>query len=123
MSAVTGLHPLHGTGRAPEGRKEERAKIERFRSCLQILPCDPEYARIAGEINAGLLNRGAPVSTTEVRIGATSLPHGSVVTSKRPNFIRINGSKLAVNHRLRPGRSPGDVTFCPQFCHYVDALL
>lgn len=96
LSVVTEFELYQGAGRAPEERRdEERAKVERFLSCLQILPFDSDCARIAGEINAGLLNGGTPVSITDVWIGATGLRNGwTVVTNNKRDFGRIKGLKL-----------------------------
>ena len=96
VSAVTEFELYQGAGRAPEERREaERAKVERFLSCLQVLPFDSECARIAGEINAGLLNNGTPISITDVWIGATGLRHGwTMVTSNKRDFSRIEGLTL-----------------------------
>lgn len=96
VSAVTEFELHQGAGRAPEDRREEeRVKVERFLSCLQVLPFDSESARIAGEVNAGLLNSGTPVSITDVWIGATGLRQGwTVVTSNQRDFIKIKGLTL-----------------------------
>ncbi len=96
ISAVTGFELFQGAGRAPEERREdEREKVSRFVSCLQVLPFDSECARIAGRINAALLNQGTPVSIADVFIGATGLRHGwTVATNNRRDFARIGGLML-----------------------------
>ena len=59
--------------------------VERFQS----------EARIAGRLNAELLNNGTPVSITDVWIAATGLRHGwTVVTSNVRDFARIKGLRL-----------------------------
>jgi tRNA(fMet)-specific endonuclease VapC len=96
LSAVTEFELLQGADRAPEDRREEeRSKVTRFISCLEVLPFDSECAQIAGRINAELLNRGTPVSITDVFIGASGLRHGwTVVTSNTRDFSRIEGLTL-----------------------------
>ncbi len=96
LSVVTEFELFQGAARAPEDRREEeRSKVARFVSCLQILLFDSECARIAGQINADLLNRGTPVSITDVWIAATGLRHGwTVVTSNIRDFARIEGLVL-----------------------------
>jgi len=96
LSAVTEFELFQGAARAPEERRaEERVKVERFLSCLQVLPFDSDCARLAGELNAGLLNHGTPVSVTDVWIGATGLRHGwTVVTNNKRDFGRMEGLEL-----------------------------
>lgn len=96
LSVVSEFELVQGSGRAPEERREEeRAKVERFLSCVQVLPFDSDCARIAGELNAELLNAGTPVSITDVWIGATGLRYGwTVVTNNSRDFGRIKGLTL-----------------------------
>jgi len=93
ISVVTEFELFQGAGRAPVDRREdEHAKVTRLVSCLQLLPFDSECARIAARINADLLNRGTPVSITDVFIAATGLRHGwPVVTHNTRDFKRIEG--------------------------------
>jgi tRNA(fMet)-specific endonuclease VapC len=52
-------------------------------------------AHRAGEINAVLLNRGTPVSVTDVFIAATALEIGvPVITNNLRDFGRIDGLEL-----------------------------
>ena len=75
--------------------KTSRAKVSRFVASLQILPFDSECARIAARLNAGLLNRGTPVSITDVFIAATGLRHQwTIVTNNTKDFLRIDGLTL-----------------------------
>ena len=96
ISVVTEFELFQGADRAPlEYRDDERAKVARFVTSLQILPFDSECARIAASINAGLLNQGTPVSITDVFIAATGLRHQwTVVTSDTKDFHRIDGLVL-----------------------------
>ena len=96
ISVVTEFELFHAADRAPlEYRDDERAKVARFVTSLQILPFDSECARIAASINAGLLNQGTPVSITDVFIAATGLRHQwTVVTSDTKDFHRIDGLVL-----------------------------
>lgn len=93
ISVVTEFELLQGADRAPEARrKEERAKVSRFVALLQLLTFDSKCARIAARINADLLNRGTPVSITDVFIAATALRHRwTVVTNNAKDFRRIEG--------------------------------
>ena len=96
ISVVTEFELFQGADRAPlEYRDDERAKVARFVTSLQILPFDSECARIAASINAGLLNQGTPVSITNVFIAANGLRHQwTVVTSDTKDFHRIDGLVL-----------------------------
>lgn len=96
ISAVTEFELFQGACRAPaERRKEEHSKVSLFMTALQILPFDPECARIAARINADLLNRGTPISVTDIFIAATGLRHRyTVVTNNTKDFRRIEGLAL-----------------------------
>lgn len=96
ISVITEFELFQGADRAPaEHRKEERTKVSRFVATLQILPFDSECARIAARINADLLNRGTPVSITDVFIAGTGLRHKwTVVTNNMKDFRRIAGLTL-----------------------------
>ena len=96
ISVVTEFELFQGADRAPvEHREEESAKVSRFVASLQILPFDSECARIAARLNAGLLNRGTPVSITDVFIAATGLRHQwTIVTNNTKDFLRIDGLTL-----------------------------
>jgi tRNA(fMet)-specific endonuclease VapC len=96
ISVITEFELFQGADRAPaRHRKDERLKVSRFVSNLQILPFDSNCARIAARINAALLNRGTPVSITDVFIAATGLSHKmTVVTNNTKDFRRIDGLTL-----------------------------
>lgn len=96
VSVVTEFELIQGAARAPkERREEERRKVTRFLSAFQSVPFDSECARIAGELNAGLLNAGTPVSIADVFIAATGLRHDwRVVTSNVRDFARMKDLKL-----------------------------
>ena len=96
ISVITEFELFQGADRAPaEHQKEERAKVSRFVASLQILPFDSECARIAARINADLLNRGKPVSITDVFIAAVGIRHKmTVVTNNTKDFRQINGLTL-----------------------------
>lgn len=93
VSAVTGFELLQGAGRAPEEfRKAEGRKVCSFLARLRQIPFDEECGRIAGEMNACLLNRGTPVSVTDVFIAATAMSLGvPVVTNNLRDFEKIDG--------------------------------
>ncbi len=96
LSVVTEFELFQGAERAPwEHRENERDKVSRFVSRLQILPFDSECARIAARHNADLLSKGNPISITDVFIAATGLRHGwTVVTNNTREFGRIDGLAL-----------------------------
>jgi tRNA(fMet)-specific endonuclease VapC len=96
ISVVTEFELFQGADRAPaQYREEEYAKVLRFVASLQVLPFDSECARIAARLNAGLLNRGTPVSITDVFIAATGLRHQSTtVTNNTKDFLKIEGLTL-----------------------------
>ncbi len=96
ISAVTEFELFQGVDRAPEDRAaDERAKVTRFVSCLRILPFDSDCARVAGRLNASLLNRGTPVDIADVFIAATALREGwTLVTNNTRDFSKIEGLEL-----------------------------
>lgn len=96
ISVVTEFELFQGADRAPaEHREDESAKVSRFVASLQVLPFDSECARIAARLNAGLLNRGTPVSLTDVFIAATGLRHQwTIVTNNTKDFLRIDDLTL-----------------------------
>lgn len=96
ISSVTEFELFQGAGRgAPEFREEEMVKVVRFISAIQSLPFDRDCARIAGEINARLLNRGTPVGILDVLIAATCLRYdGTLVTNNTRDFEKIGGLTL-----------------------------
>ncbi len=96
ISVVTEFELFQGADRAPdEHREDERTKVLRFVSSLQILPFDSNCARIAARLNAGLLNQGTPVSITDVFIAATGLrQQWTVVTNNTKDFRRFDGLTL-----------------------------
>jgi len=93
ISVVTEFELFQGADRAPaQYREDEQAKVSRFVASLQVIPFDSECARIAARINAGLLNRGTPVSITDVFIAATGLRYQSTtVTNNTKDFLKIEG--------------------------------
>ncbi len=96
ISVITEFELFQGADRAPsDHQKEERLKVSRFVATLQILPFDSECARIAARLNANLLNRGTPVSITDVFIAVTGLRHKiTVVTNNTKDFRRMDGLTL-----------------------------
>lgn len=96
ISVVTEFELFQGADRAPaEYRDNELSKVSRFVAGLQILPFDSTCARIAAGLNAGLLNRGTPVSITDVFIAATGLhQQWTVVTNNTKDYRRIDGLLL-----------------------------
>jgi len=96
ISVITEFELFQGADRAPlVHRAEERKKVERFVSMLQILPFDSDCARMAAKINAELLNQGTPVSITDVFIAATGLCYQwTVVTNNTKDFLRIGNLPL-----------------------------
>lgn len=96
ISVVTEFELFQGADRAPaQYREDEHAKVSRFVASLQVIPFDSECARIAARINAGLLNRGTPVSITDVFIAATGLRYQSTtVTNNTKDFLKIEGLTL-----------------------------
>jgi predicted nucleic acid-binding protein len=93
ISVITEFELFQGADRAPDDRREEeRGKVARFVGSLEILPFDSSCARIAGRINAELMNKGTPVSITDVFIAATALRHQwTIVTNNVKDFRRIEG--------------------------------
>lgn len=98
ISVITEFELFQGADRAPEERRdEERTKVSRFISCLRVLPFDSDCARLAAKINADLLNRGTPVSLTDVFIAATGICHGwTIITNNTRDLKRIGGLTLEV---------------------------
>ncbi len=96
LSVITEFELFQGADRAPEEyREQEREKVSRFVSRLQILPFDSECARIAARHNAELLNRGTLIGITDLFIAATGLRHAwTVVTNNTREFRRVRGLVL-----------------------------
>ena len=96
VSVVTEFELLQGAARASAARRNsERTKVLGFLSALHVVPFDSECARIAARINAELLDRGTPVSVTDVFIAATALRGAwRVVASDIRDFKRIDGLEL-----------------------------
>ncbi|MES2981486.1 MAG: type II toxin-antitoxin system VapC family toxin [Verrucomicrobiota bacterium] len=96
ISVITEFELFQGADRAPaERRQEERGKVAHFVSSLEILSFDSACARIAGRINAELINKGTPISITDVFIAATGLRHQwTVVTNNMKDFRRIDGLEM-----------------------------
>ena len=96
ISVITEFELFQGADRAPADRRDdERPKVARFVTCLQVLPVDSECARIAARINADLLNHGTPVAITDVFIAASALQHSwSLVTNNTRDFRHIPGLSL-----------------------------
>lgn len=96
ISTVTEFELFQGALRAPVNRQaDEKERVARLVSLLQILPFDSECARIAAELNAGLLNAGKPRNITDVFIAATAIRHGlTVVTSNTKDFSDLPGLDL-----------------------------
>jgi len=96
ISVVTGFELIQGVWRAPEEfREEEGRKVAAFLAKIRQVNFDYLSAHRAGEINAVLLNRGTPVSVTDVFIAATALEIGvPVITNNLRDFGRIDGLEL-----------------------------
>jgi len=96
ISVVTGFELIQGVWRAPEKfREEEGRKVAAFLAKIRQVNFDYLCAHRAGEINAVLLNRGTPVSVTDVFIAATALEIGvPVITNNLRDFGRIDGLEL-----------------------------
>lgn len=96
VSSVTVFELVQGAGRAPaQHRANEDRKVSMFLAKIQSLDFDRNCARIAGDINAGLLNNGTPVGIMDVFIAATAAIWGlPVVTSNTRDFSRIAGLRM-----------------------------
>ncbi len=96
ISVISEFELCQGADRAPvEMRDSELAKVRRFVGSLQLLDFDSECARLAGKINADLLNRGTPISIADVFIAATTLRfERTLVTNNLKDFQRIEGLLL-----------------------------
>ena len=96
ISVVTGFELIQGVWRAPEEfREEEGRKVAAFLAKISQVNFDYLCAHRAGEINAVLLNRGTPISVTDVFIAATALEIGvPVITNNLRDFGRIDGLEL-----------------------------
>jgi tRNA(fMet)-specific endonuclease VapC len=96
VSAVTVFELVQGAGRAPIAhRASEDRKISTFLSAIPSVEFDRSCARIAGDINAALLNSGTPVGILDVFIAATALVMDlPLVTSNTRDFFKIEGLEL-----------------------------
>jgi tRNA(fMet)-specific endonuclease VapC len=79
-------------GNAKPGSPRHLQGLIELLSDVTILAVDGEVARRFGEVRAGLLDRGRPVSGMDLLIGATALVHGlTVVTHNTQDFTDIPG--------------------------------
>jgi tRNA(fMet)-specific endonuclease VapC len=91
VSAITEFELIQGAHRAPEARRDEESlKVRTFLAAFKVVPFDSASAALAGELNAGLLNRGRPVGIADVLIAATALSRGyRWVTNNLKDFEAI----------------------------------
>lgn len=91
LSAVTEFELYQGAERArSEYQAEERRKVALFLSRMEILPFDSRHAKVAAIINAGLLNKGTPISLPDVLIAATALSLNlPLITNNGREFKRV----------------------------------
>lgn len=88
MELYEGVHRADSTG-------AERQAVERVLDGITELPFDRTTAKRAGEINAELRSRGAPIDRTDVMIAAAALVNDlPVVTRNVDHFDRIDGLEV-----------------------------
>lgn len=96
VSVMTVFELVQGAGRAPlQHRAIEDRKVSALVAAIQTVEFDRNCARIAGNINAGLLNNGTPVGIMDVFIAATALIMDvPVVTNNTRDFSKIQGLEV-----------------------------
>lgn len=74
---------------------DEKAKVRRFLSSLNILNLDMESAILAGEIEASLIKRGEKIEVEDVMIAAIAMKNKeSLVTRNTKHFNKIEGLRI-----------------------------
>lgn len=91
LSAITEFELLQGARRAPAAYQEdEHRKVLVFLAPFHIHPFDSGCADIAANLNAKLLDKGKPISITDVFIAACALHHGfTLITNNTRDFRNI----------------------------------
>ena len=94
ISTITQLELYYGAYRSAQ--QERNIKIlQRFFSQFNIIPLDPEAARIAGKIRAELAASGTPIGPYDVQIAAIAMANNLiVVTHNTKEFSRVNGLQI-----------------------------
>lgn len=94
VTPITTFELFHGVGLASRRDREEQ-KVEQLLDNLLVFPIEPEGARMAGLILAGMQRAGEPISTLDLLIGCTAVHHGqAVVTRNRRDFDRVPGIEV-----------------------------
>jgi len=76
-------------------REEEKDKIRRFVSSVNVLPLDEGSAFLAGEIEGDLVMSGEKIGDTDVMIGAIAKNNGEgLITRNKNHFSKIDGLRI-----------------------------
>ena len=95
LSTITLAEIYYGIEKAPEKKKERRAKIEQIKSQLEIYPFNVAAAVKYGVIRASLEKQGQPISERDLQIAAIALANKlCIVTHNTKEFNRM--AKLSV---------------------------
>lgn len=94
ISTITQLELYYGAYRSVQ-LERNLAILQRFFSQFNIIPLDPEAARIAGRIRAELAASGTPIGPYDVQIAAIAMANNLiVVTHNTKEFSRVNGLQI-----------------------------
>ena len=93
ISAVTEGELTYGVARKPDA-VGLRVLVGEFLLRVTILPWDSDAARQYGELRATLEQRGQPMGSLDMMIGAHALASGSVLVTNDRAFARITGLKI-----------------------------
>ena len=94
ISTITQLELYYGAYRSAQQERNLEI-LQRFFSQFNIIPLDPEAARIAGKIRAELAASGTPIGPYDVQIAAIAMANNLiVVTHNTKEFSRVNGLQI-----------------------------
>ncbi len=78
-------------------KNQEKNKILRFVSSVNVLPLDKDSAFLAGEIEGDLIMMGEKIGDTDVMIGAIALKNNELLlTRNKKHFNKIPRLKIEV---------------------------
>ncbi len=95
-SAVVLGELYRGASRSPNAERHLRNIDDRVLAALTVLPFDAGVARIWGQLQAALEERGERLADADLQIAATAIRHGlEVVTGNLRHFERVPGLRVS----------------------------
>ncbi len=71
--------------------EKEKKKVGELIASLSALPLDEKSAKIAGEIEARLMEKGLPIETEDIMIAGIAIANGDKVVTRDAHYARIEG--------------------------------